>query len=269
MCYLHISLYHCCVKKNVRITHMFWLDPILRRLAWLAVRKGWLFPVLEHRLRHAYIEAAVALCGEAATDSKVSIVTGLQRRDIARLRRETAPLQNQRQPLAEIIARWSNDPDYDPKGIPVNGDGASFATLARGIRKDVHPRTFLDVLIENGAVTEIDGRVILNTRSYQPLAGSDDQLAYLADNVGDHLASAVSNVVDAARNYDMGVHYKGLSAKAIKDLDTQFGTRMSQTLNELDTMARTMPATEDGPYRFRAGGYFFDDVDTKEKQDDP
>lgn len=220
-------------------------------------------------MRHACIEAAVALCGGAATDSKVSIVTGLQRRDIARLRRETAPSQNQRQPLAEIIARWSNDPDHDPKGIPVNGDGASFATLARGIRKDVHPRTFLDVLIENGAVTEIDGRVILNTRSYQPLAGSDDQLAYLADNVGDHLASAVSNVVDGARNYEMGVHYRGLSAKAIKDLETQFRTRMSQTLNELDTMARAMPAAEDGPYRFRAGGYFFDDVDTKEKQDDP
>jgi hypothetical protein len=67
----------------------------------------------------------------------------------------------------------------------------------------------------------------------------------------------------------MADHYKGLSAKAIKDLDTQFRLRMSQTLNELDTMARTMPATEDGPYRFRAGGYFFDDVDTKEKQDDP
>jgi hypothetical protein len=44
---------------------------------------------------------------------------------------------------------------------------------------------------------------------------------------------------------------------------------MSQTLDELDRMAQTMPATEDGPYRFRAGGYFFDDTDTKEKQDDP
>ncbi|MCA3438204.1 MAG: hypothetical protein INF48_12885 [Rhodobacter sp.] len=132
-----------------------------------------------------------------------------------------------------------------------------------------HQNPKRDGPVENGAVTEIDGRVILNTRSYQPLAGSDDQLAYLADNVGDHLASAVSNVVDGARNYDMGVHYRGLSAKAIKDLETQFRTRMNQTLNELDTMARAMPAAEDGPYRFRAGGYFFDDVDTKEKKDDP
>jgi hypothetical protein len=248
---------------------MFWLDPILRRLATLAIRKGWLFPVLEHRLRHAYVEAAVSLYEGDATDSKVSIMTGLQRRDIVRLRRETAHPQNQRQPLAEIIALWSYDPDYDPKGIPVQGDGATFATLARCVRKDVHPRTYLDVLIENGAVAEVDGKVILNTRIYQPLAGSDDQLAYLADNVGDHLASAVANVVDAARNFDMGVHYKGLSANAIEQLDKHFRSAMSQTLMELDTMARNMPATDDGPFRFRAGGYFFDDLDAKAKSDDP
>jgi Family of unknown function (DUF6502) len=248
---------------------MFWLDPILRHLASLAIRKGWLFPVLEHRLRHAYVEAAVSLCDGDATDSKISIMTGLQRRDIVRLRRETTPPQNQRQPLAEIIALWSNDPNFDPAGIPVQGDGATFATLARSVRKDVHPRTYLDVLIENGAVTEVEGKVILNTRSYQPLAGSDDQLAYLGENVGDHLASAVANVVDAASNYDMGVHYKGLSANAIEHLDKHFRSRMRQTLHELDTMARTMPATADGPYRFRAGGYFFDDVEAKAQSDDP
>ncbi|AXI45986.1 hypothetical protein C1J03_08110 [Sulfitobacter sp. SK012] len=244
---------------------MIWLDPILRPLARLAVRKGWLFPIVEHRLRHAYIEAADTLGEDPSTDSKVSILTGLQRRDIARLRREVIPPQNQRQPLAEIIALWWDNPAYDPKGIFVQGDGPSFTDLARCIRKDVHPRTFLDVLIENGAVKEIGDKVILNTRSYQPLSGSDDQLAYLADNVGDHLATAVSNVVGEAGNYDMSVHYKGLSASAIEQLDKHFRARMKQTLQELDTMARTLPATEDGPHRFRAGGYFSDDLNCKAK----
>lgn len=248
---------------------MTWLDPILRRLAWLAIRKGWLFPVLEQRLRQAYIAAAISLCEGEATDSKLSIMTGLQRRDITRLRGENAPTPNQRQPLAEIIALWSADQGYDPKGIPILGEGASFASLARTVRRDVHPRTFLDVLVENGAVTVEDGQAVLHTRSYQPLAGSEDQLAYLADNVGDHLASAVANVVDTARNFDMAVHYKGLSAAAIAQLDQQFRTRMNQTLRELDTMARAVPATENGPYRFRAGGYFFDDLDGKAKSDDP
>lgn len=268
MCKLHISFLHCVVKKNVQIAHMIWLDPILRSLAKLAVRKGWLFPVVEQRLRHAYIEAAEMLCDGEATDSKISIETGLQRRDIARLRREEPPAQTKRQPLAEIIALWWDDPDYDPEGILIQGEGASFTNLARRIRKDVHPRTFLDILIENGAVSENDDWVSLNTRHYQPLPGSDDQLRYLADNVGDHLSTAVLNVVESAGKYDMGVHYEGLSESAIEELDAYFRSRMNQTLQEMDTMARTFPATMDGPYRFRAGGYFFDDLDSKAKSDD-
>lgn len=265
---MHISFSDCCVKTNVQNAHMNWLDPILRRLAVLAVRKGWLFPVLEQRLRHAFVEAASALCEGEATDSKISIMTGLQRRDIARLRQEAASDPAQRQPLAEIIALWSSDPAYDPQGIPALGEGASFATLARRVRKDVHPRTFLDVLVANGAVTEEGGRVVLHTRSYKPLAGSEDQLAYLAGNVGDHLASAVANVVDGAGKYDMAVHYRGLSAGAVRELDAAFRARMKLVLQEMDTMARGFPGAEDGPYRLRAGGYFFDDAKSKARSDD-
>lgn len=248
---------------------MHWLDPILTPLARLAVRKGWLFPVVERRLRHAYVEAAQAIDGDGATDSKISIKTGLQRRDIARLRSERDPPDTKRHPLAEIIALWWDDPAFDPEGIPIQGDKASFTSLARSIRKDVHPRTFLNILIENGAVSEIGKCVRLNTRSYRPPSGSDEQLAYLADNVGDHLATAVLNVVDGGRKYDMGLHYKGLSAKAIAQLDQQFRVRMRQALEELDTMARGLPDTEDGPHRFRAGGFFFDDSDREANQYDP
>jgi hypothetical protein len=260
MCTLHISFLRCVVNINVQNTHMQWLNSILRPLARLAISKGWLFPLVEQRLRHAYVEAAKSVGEGEATDSKISIMTGLQRRDIARLRRETAQPSNQRQPLAEIIALWWDDPAYDPEGIPIQGDGGTFTTLARSVRQDVHPRTFLDILIENGAVGENGDTVRLNTRSYQPLSGSEDQLAYLAANVGDHLAVAVSNVVGDAVNYDMAVHYEGLSAEAVEHMKTHYRARMSQTLQELDTMVRGLPENSNGPHRFRAGGYFFDDL---------
>lgn len=248
---------------------MQWLDPILRPLARLAISKGWLFPVVERRLRHAYVMAAASGVQGTATDSKISVMTGLQRRDIARLRTEAEPEKYHRQPLAEITALWWDDPAYDPRGIPFKGTGASFTTLARSIRQDVHPRTFLDVLIKNGAVEESGDMVVLKTRSYQPLSGSDDQLAYLADNVGDHLAAAVSNVVEGAGNYEMGVHYRGLSDAAIKQLHSHYRTRMTEILQELDTMARALPDTDNGAHRFRAGGYFFSASDDKARTDDP
>lgn len=248
---------------------MQWLDPILVPLARLAIRRGWLFASVEHRLRHAYIAAARSMADGPMTDSRISVVTGLQRRDIARLRRDTAPSQSPRQPMAEIIARWWDDPAYDPGGIPIQGDAGSFTSLARSVRKDVHPRTFLDVLVESGAVSEREGRVVLNTRRYRPAQGSDDQLAYLADNVGDHLAAAVGNVLDAEGNYDMAVHYDGLSAEAIGRLDALFRARMTQLVEELDTMVRALPETAAGPHRFRAGGYFFKDLNSEATSDDP
>ncbi|PYE85777.1 DUF6502 family protein [Pseudoroseicyclus aestuarii] len=248
---------------------MHWLDPILSPLARLAVRKGWLFPAVERRLRQAYIAAATSGGEGAMTDSRISVMTGLQRRDIARLRREEAPEQPPRQPLAEIISRWWDDPAYDPAGLPIQGEAGSFTALARSVRQDVHPRTFLDLLIESGAVTEEAGRASLTTRSYQPLPGSEEQLGYLADNVGDHLSAAVSNVLGEAGNYDMAVHYDGLSPEAIATLEERYRAGMTRLVEELDSMVRALPQSAEGQQRFRAGGYFFKTSGPGTDQHDP
>jgi len=239
---------------------MTWIDPILLPLARLAIRQGWLFKRMEAHWKRAYVKAAISLGDDGATDSKISIMTGLQRRDVAALRGEAAPKVDERQPLAEIIATWWNDPDIATAGLPIKGPGVSFEAMARTVRQDVHPRTFLNILIENGAVTETEGTVSLKTRSYRPLPGSEDQLAYLSENVGDHLETAVANVAGGRSKYDMAVHYKGLSAEAIETLEAEFRHQMSQTLQKLDAMAREFPDSDDGPFRFRAGGYFYDDV---------
>lgn len=240
---------------------MNFLDPILYPLARLAIRRGWGFPTLADRLRHAYVAAARDQAGPDATDSRLSVLTGLQRRDIARLRMDQPKSDDpRRQPLAEIIALWWADPAYDPKGIPVLGDGGSFAHLAQRIRKDVHSRTFLDILIEIGAVQEADGIVRLMTRTYQPLPGSDDQLAYLADNVGDHLKTAVANVTGAADKFDVSVHYRGLSEAAIADLDALWRQKQTKVLLEMNDAARNAQTCDDDPHRFRAGAYFHEEA---------
>ena len=233
------------------------LDPILYPLARLAIRRGWLFPTLADRLRHAYLAASLGEAGTKATDSRLSVLTGLQRRDIARLRSEqnTAP-PSHRQPLAEIISKWWSDDTYNADGIPVQGGEGSFTHLARSVRKDVHARTFLDVLIETGAVEETDGILRLLTRTYRPLAGSDDQLGYLTGNVGDHLSVAVANVVEEANGYDVSVHYQGLSPAAIDRLDSIWREKLSNVMNEINDIARALPTSDNGTHRFRAGAYF-------------
>ncbi|MEM6311500.1 MAG: DUF6502 family protein [Pseudomonadota bacterium] len=242
---------------------MFWIDPILKPLARLAIQKGLLFQQVEKRLKHAYVLGAKSMADAPVTDSKISIVTGLQRRDISKLRSADDTSLPQRQPLAEIIALWRNAPEFDVQGIPVHGEGASFASLARTVRQDVHPRTFLDILIDNEAVKEDGDKVILLVTSYQPKPGTDDQLAYLAGNVGDHFETAVANALGEAKNYDMGVHYTNLSAEAIEELKTHFRLRLNNLLIEMDEMAQSFPESGGANFRFRAGGYFYDDTNAK------
>ncbi|MEO1550705.1 MAG: hypothetical protein AAFR93_09770, partial [Pseudomonadota bacterium] len=62
------------------------LDRVLRPLVRLAIARGVLFPDLAQCLRRLYVEAAVARGQGRVTDSRISVLTGLQRREIARLR---------------------------------------------------------------------------------------------------------------------------------------------------------------------------------------
>ena len=236
---------------------MIWLDYLMRPLTRLAIRRGVLFPELAEQLKRSYVRSAQDEAASSATDSLLSVMTGLQRRDISRLRASQAPeAKPHRQPLAEIISLWWATDAYDPKGIPVQGDGASFSSLARLIRKDVHPRTFLELLKQAEAVEEADGMVRLLARAYQPQHGSDDQLAYLGENVGDHLSTAVSNVLGETDLLDAGVHHAGLSEAAIADLEAHWRRRQHELMIELDQMAQSVPEMESGDRRFRAGAYF-------------
>lgn len=236
---------------------MSFLTSLLKPLARLCVERGWLFSDVTEEVRRAFLDAGVQISGEAATDSKLSLLTGLQRRDIARLRSTLTPRGAARHPLAEIVSRWHGDPAFDTTALPVRGE-TSFDTLARAVRTDVHPRTFLNQLIETGTVQREGDVLRLVHRTYEPLAGSDDQLAYLAANVGDHLEVAVDNVTQDARRPELAVHYEGLSEAAIARLRDHWTTQSRALLLEMDAMARAVPASDNGRYRFRAGHYFHD-----------
>ena len=218
-------------------------------------------------LRRSFFDAALDLNGTNATDSKLSIQTGLQRRDVARLRKDDNPtVASPRHPLAEIISLWQADPQYATEALPLRG-AAGFDSLARSVRKDVHPRTFLDELMAIGAVARDGDQLTLRHRTYRPSAGTDAQLDYLAANAGDHLSAAVRNVTEGADLPEAAVHFDGLSADAVRLLRAQWAEKSLALLHEIEALARALPQTDNGTCRFRAGIYFHDT--TEEMKNDP
>ena len=92
---------------------------------------------------------------ERQTDSRVALATGLQRRDVVRLR-----------------GPESIGTDGAPLPLPRTGEAPSFEALARAVRPDLHPRTMLDQPEVAGTV-RVDGDTFHKVkRSYAPGGGS-------------------------------------------------------------------------------------------------
>jgi hypothetical protein len=216
MCNLHIKDMHPCTRQYKCAIYPLCYKRLIisspHSPASLS-RAGYPFGDLTERLKGHYVQAASEQSDGKITDSRLSVMTGLQRRDIARLRafEHKAPKPN---PLTRLVALWQAHPDYSHKGkakpLPRTGDAPSFESLAREVRQDVHPRAMLDTLFAAGTVKLDQDTVALAQTAYVPLAGSEEQLDYLAENVGDHLAAAAENVLGPhPRHFERAAHYTG------------------------------------------------------------
>ncbi|MEM9011596.1 MAG: DUF6502 family protein [Pseudomonadota bacterium] len=245
------------------------LDRVLLPLVRLLVARGVTFPVLAARLKRLYLAAAereAAAQGAKVTDSRLSVLTGLQRRDIVQIRAEDTPTEGAPtpNPFARLVSHWRQVPPYgadgEPRVLPRRGPAPSFEALAREIRRDVHPRTVLDHLMSAGTVVLEGETVRLIAPAYLPGAGSEAQLAYLADNLGDHAAVAVANVLGAdPPRFERAVHFNRMPAEALAEIAALAEARQQALLEEIAAVARARQAPDDPTARgrFRLGAYLF------------
>jgi hypothetical protein len=237
------------------------VDSILAPLARLMVRRGILIGAAIERLKLHYVRAARETAGPRPTDSRLSVMTGLQRREIVRLTAipDGGVVERKVNHLSRVVQVWQNDVRFAGRTLDRSGAGDTFEALASGIRRDVHPRTMIDQLLaaKTISITE-EGQLRLEQASYQPLAGSEAQLEYFADNVRDFLVAATENVLkQEAPFFERAAHFNGLSRDAVARLEAAFRAEEMALLQRIASQAAGLQAESPGTHRFRAGGYFY------------
>lgn len=205
------------------------LRAVLAPLARLALARGVPCGAVEELLKEVFVDEALRAQGSGAAQrlvSRISVATGLNRREVTRLTRaERAPRAVRQPPATEVFARWITDPalrnaDGRPVDLPRLPDGAepNFETLARSVTRDVHPRSVLEELCRLGIARhdEATDRVHLLRADYVPGSDHSDMLHFLGDNVGDHLTAAVANVTaETPVHFEQAVFADELSEDAL------------------------------------------------------
>jgi len=188
---------------------------VMAPMVGMLLREGVTYPRLAHALKQTFLDAAPAVLAASSTpisDSSISTLTGVHRKDVREWRTVGRPLPqaNTFGAVMKVFTRWASDPEYCdktgcPRALERSGGAGSFEALATATSKDVHPQTLLQELIRLGVATLECGdasgrgeRVSLRVDALVPTAGIAEILQLLADNVGDHLSAAAHNLTPGA-----------------------------------------------------------------------
>lgn len=250
------------------------LARMLRPLVRLCIRSGITFPAVMDLLRELYVQVAdreFVLPGKEQTDSRVSLLTGIHRKEVRRLRGAGAPVSSVPGAVSRtsrILAHWLAAPSFcDQEGRPLplartkeDESGPSFEALVEAVTRDLRPRAVLDEWLDSGLVVVDDAdRIVLKERAYVPASGTEQQLYYFGRNMHDHMAAAVENVLGEAPTFlERAVHYDGLSEPLARELEARARVLATETLQSANRDAHAACATDvGGAWRWNFGVYVY------------
>jgi hypothetical protein len=262
---------------------------ILRPLVRILLRHGVPYPVFSDLARWIYVDVAAQEFGIARrkqTNSRISVLTGLSRKEVLRLRRlqvggDQASVERFHR-AARIVSAWAREPDFQdeagqPRALPFDGPGTTFSLLVARHGGDVPPRAVLDELLRVDAIErDNDGMVRLRMRSYVPSGTEADaeRLAILGTDVA-ALVETIDHNLQAEpgqRFFQRKVAYRSVPAGSVprvKELAYQESQRLLELLDHLlaeQTQGGTEVETGHTPQtkRVMLGIYWFEDDEPDE-----
>lgn len=228
------------------------LGRMLRPLVQLLVGQQIQYPLVSKLLKALYIEVAAedfALSGKRLTVSRLSLLTGIHRREVKRIQEETAPGEHVTPSAitlgAQIVARWTGEaPWVDAEGRPIplirqseDPDIPSFHALVNSVSVDIHSRSVLDEWVRIGvARITSDEKIVLSSDAFVPSRGFEEKAHFIGRNVRDHLAAAAANLdAETSPFIERSVFYESLPAADVEALQAfarEVGQEALQRVND-------------------------------------
>lgn len=259
---------------------------ILHALVRVLLRHGVSYHSFCDLAKQAYVDVArdeFALPGRKPSISRISVLTGLTRKDVQRLLNTAAATGGSAgeryNRAARVVAGWVRDADFHdsegaPRVLPFDGP-AGFSELVRRHSGDVTPRAVLDELERVGTVErDASGSIRLLARGYIPRRSDLAKLAILGSDVSLLIGTIDHNIQDIDQpHFQRKVMYDNLPIEAVEPLRLLAARQGQELLELLDAwMAqhdRDANPSVRGTGRRRAGMgvfYFEEDLDDSNRE---
>lgn len=195
---------------------------ILRPLVRLCVRHA--FPLQEFidAAKVEYVAAATNELKENAqkiNNSRISVMTGVHRRDVADIRElgeEEKPRNRPLSTLLQVVQRWEDDPEFQtrrgrPRVLSIKGPESEFRKLVLSVTRHVDPGTILFELKRAGAAQTSERGVRLVEGILR--VGEDVEFGYsiLAADIERLIASVEENLaIPRISNVHISTSYENI-----------------------------------------------------------
>jgi hypothetical protein len=256
------------------------LTPVVRVL----LRYGIAYQTFSEIAKRVYVDVAMSdfrIPDRQPTTSRASIMTGLTRREVARILEmpslDDGETKDRHSRVRDLVAGWMNDEDFSTKSgrahaLGFEGDD-SFSSLVHRYGRDVPARAALDEMLRLGAVERLaDGRIRLVAPAYIPARSEIDKIEMLGSDVAD-LAATIEHNINAPRGkayFQRKVTYDALPLASVRGLRATAAAKAQRLLEQMDASMRKRRggghASADDAERRRlvVGVYCYEDAAGKE-----
>lgn len=258
---------------------------LLRPLVRILLDRGVAFDRFVDLAREVYVDVAESefrIPGRKQTVSRVSVLTGLSRKEVVRVRGRGAPDDGEAAAsynrAARVVTGWIQDHPMEGTSsgaapLPVDGPG-SFAELVRRYSGDMPVRAVLDELMRVDAVRMRGHEVELVYKHYIPPIGETRKLVFLGEDTADLISTIGHNLTASPQQarFQRKVFYDNLpleSLPAIRELAREKAERaLDELAREMSRHDRDVNPAVDGTGRMRAVvGIYFSEEPFGQQQD--